>query len=182
TLNCNVWQSYGMTETVSHIAMRNIHPITADAYTLLEHIEAKVDERSCLKIKGPVTRHEWLQTNDCVDLLDDAHFIFLGRTDFTVNSGGIKIQVEPIEKIIDTLFSELNIHASFFVGGVADDALGERLILAVDTPVIDTEKQEFIIKKLNELLPKYHIPKEIRPMVFEYTPSGKINRKKTLKK
>jgi O-succinylbenzoic acid--CoA ligase len=180
-LNCNVWQSYGMTETVSHIAMRSIHPIIADAYTLLEQIEAKVDERSCLKIKGSVTDNEWLQTNDCVELLDDTHFIFQGRADFTVNSGGIKIQVEPIEKIIDTLFSELNIHAPFFVGGIADDALGARLILAIDTVLIDSAKQQLIIKKLSEVLPKYHVPKEIQTIVFEYTPSGKIDRKKTLK-
>lgn len=48
-LTCKVWQSYGMTETVSHIAMRNIRPMAADAYTLLEGIEAATDERSCLQ-------------------------------------------------------------------------------------------------------------------------------------
>lgn len=182
TLTCNIWQSYGMTETVSHVAMRSIHPVTADAYTILEHIEIKTDERSCLQIKGAVTNNDWIQTNDCVELLDDTHFIFQGRADFTVNSGGIKIQVEPIEKIIDALFSELNMHAPFFVGGIADDALGEKLVLAVDTLVIDAAKQDVILKKLNQLLPRYHVPKEIRTYVFKYTPSGKIDRKKTLEK
>ena len=181
-LSCNVWQSYGMTETVSHIAMRSVRPIATDAYTFLEGIEADIDERSCLKLKGAVTHNEWLQTNDCVELLDKTHFIFQGRADFTVNSGGIKIQVEPIEKIIDTLFTALNIHAPFFVGGVADDALGEKLILAVDGLAIDIEKEQFIIKKLSEALPKYHAPKEIQPIAFEYTPSGKIDRKKSLQK
>lgn len=182
TLSCKVWQSYGMTETVSHVAMRSIHPITADAYTLLEGIKADVDTRSCLKLKGAVTHNEWIQTNDCVKLIDDTHFTFQGRADFIVNSGGIKIQVEAIEKIIDTLFSELNIHAAFFVGGIADDALGEKLILAIDTLVIDAEKQQLILSKLSEVLPRYHVPKEIHTISFEYTPSGKIDRKKSFQK
>jgi len=182
TLTSQVWQSYGMTETVSHIAMRSIHPVTTDAYTLLEYIEAKVDERSCLKIKGAVTNNKWLQTNDSVELLDNTHFTFQGRADFSVNSGGIKIQVEPIEKIIDDLFAELNIQVPFFVGGIADDALGEKLVLVVDTFEIDSEKTNLILSKLTESLPKYHVPKKIQTIVFEYTPSGKIDRKKTLEK
>lgn len=181
-LTCKVWQSYGMTETVSHVAIRSIHPVTADSYTLLENIEADIDERSCLKIKGAVTNNEWIQTNDCVKLLDASHFIFQGRADFTVNSGGIKIQVEPIEKIIDALFSELYIHAAFFVGGIPDNALGEKLILAVDSIIIDAKQQKYIFKKMNELLPKYHVPKEIQTIAFKYTPSGKIDRKKSLGK
>jgi O-succinylbenzoic acid--CoA ligase len=180
-LTCKVWQSYGMTETVSHVALRSIYPETSDSYTLLPDIEAATDERSCLKIKGAVTNNEWIQTNDCVKLLDETHFIFLGRTDFTVNSGGIKIQVEPIEKIIDALFPELHIQAAFFVGGIADNALGEKLILAVDSVVIDDEKQQVIFKKLEESLPRYHVPKEIRTLTFKYTSSGKIDRKNTLK-
>lgn len=181
-LTCKVWQSYGMTETVSHIALRSIHPTTADSYTLLENIEAGIDDRCCLKIKGAVTNNEWMQTNDSVELLDDTHFIFQGRIDFTVNSGGIKIQVEPIEKMIGVLFNELNIQASFFIGGIADDALGEKLILVVDTVVIDSEKQRLILNKLKELLPKYHVPKEIQTISFAYTDSGKIDRKKTVEK
>ncbi|WP_018343911.1 AMP-binding protein [Cytophaga aurantiaca] len=182
SLSCAVWQSYGMTETVSHIALRSIHPVTAESYTLLEHIEAGIDERSCLKIKAAVSNNEWIQTNDCVELLDDRHFIFQGRMDFTVNSGGVKIQVEPIEKIIDVLFSELDIHAAFFVGGVADNALGDRLILAVDRIAIDSAQHDYLFKKLSEVLPRYHVPKDIHTIVFEYTPSGKIDRKKSLQK
>jgi len=181
-LTCTVWQSYGMTETVSHIAMRSILPITADSYTLVENIEANTDERSCLKIKGAITGNEWLQTNDSVELQDDTHFIFQGRIDFTVNSGGIKIQVEPIEKIIDALFTELGITAPFFIGGIADDALGEKLILVVDTVVIDSEKQRYILGKLTGVLPKYNVPKEIQTIIFEYSASEKIDRKKTLEK
>ena len=182
TLTCKVWQSYGMTETVSHVALRSIHPTTTNRYTLLENIEAGTDDRFCLKIKGAVTNNEWLQTNDSVELLDEMHFIFLGRADFIVNSGGIKIQVEPIEKLIAVLFTELNVDASFFVGGIADDALGEKLILVVDTDAIDSEKKRYILGKLTGALPKYHVPKEIHTIIFEYTASEKVDRKKTLEK
>jgi O-succinylbenzoic acid--CoA ligase len=84
--------------------------------------------------------------------------------------------------MIGVLFNELNIQASFFIGGIADDALGEKLILVVDTVVIDSEKQRLILNKLKELLPKYHVPKEIQTISFAYTDSGKIDRKKTVEK
>jgi len=181
-LTCHVWQSYGMTETVSHIAMRSLHPCIEDTYTILKGIETALDERSCLKIKGAVSNDTWIQTNDQVEKTDHNHFTFLGRTDFAVNSGGIKIQVEPIEKIIETLFAELNLHASFFIGGTADDALGEKLVLMIDTAFISEEEKTHLINALKELLPKYHVPKEIHTVQFDYTASGKINRKDTLKK
>ena len=179
---CNIWHSYGMTETVSHIAMKNIFPNNELAYTLLDGVEMAVDERSCLKIKGAVTQNLWIQTSDCVTVHDDTHFTFLGRVDFTVNSGGIKIQVEPIEKIIDSLFHSLSISVSFFIGAVADAALGEKLCLFIDSIQIGLEKNALILQKLSEVLPKYHVPKSIIAIDFVYTASGKIDRKKTILK
>jgi O-succinylbenzoic acid--CoA ligase len=181
-LTCHVWQSYGMTETVSHIAMRSLHPGIEPAYTILNGIETALDERSCLKIKGAITNNIWIQTNDQVKKTDHTHFTFLGRTDFAVNSGGIKIQVEPIEKIIETLFTERNIKAPFFIGGIADDSLGEKLVLIVDTAFISEEEKYHLMQQLKEQLPKYHVPKEVHTATFEYTASGKINRKDTIRK
>jgi O-succinylbenzoic acid--CoA ligase len=182
TLQCNVWHSFGMTETVSHIAMKQLHPISEEAYTTLDGIEIDIDTRSCLKIKGAITQSVWIQTNDCIDLIDEKHFTFLGRADFTVNSGGIKIQVEPIEKIIGQLFEELNISIPFFLAGMKDAALGEKLILLMDGDEMDSTKQESILQRLNTMLPKYHAPKSIYVVAFEYTTSGKINRTETCKK
>ncbi len=182
-LTCNVWQSYGMTETVSHIAMRQLNPVVEESYTLFEGIAIALDERSCLKIKGAVTGNTWIQTNDCVELTNSNHIIFLGRTDFCINSGGIKIQAEPIEKTIELLLTQLHIQVPFFVGGVPDVALGEKLVLVIDsTAAISDEDKKQLLEKLKIQLPKYHAPKEIVSIPFEYTPSGKINRKGTLKK
>lgn len=181
-LRCTVWQSYGMTETVSHIAMRQIHPHTQEVYTVLPDIEIAVDTRSCLKIKGAVTQQQWLQTNDVVQLTDAQHFTFTGRADFTINSGGIKIQAEHIEKVIDTLFREWQVDTAFFVAGIPDEVLGEKLILVLENAAIDTEHQKKILAELVKRLPKYHAPKSIQIRSFCYTPSGKINRTETLKK
>lgn len=181
-LSCNVWHSYGMTETVSHVALRRVHPIEELAYTVLDGIETKIDDRSCLAIKGAVTNNTWLQTNDIVQPIDSRQFHFIGRADFIINSGGIKIQVEPIEKAIEKVFAELKIAAPFFVGGLADAALGEKIILVVESISISNEMQSKILSELKAILPKYHVPKEIQTTTFLYTSSGKINRKETLKK
>ena len=178
TLRCTVWHSYGMTETVSHVAMKNVWPKNEEAYTLLEGVEMDIDERSCLRIKGAVTQHAWIQTNDCVSLRDKTHFNFLGRVDFTVNSGGIKIQVEPIEKKVDSLFDSLSIGTPFFVGAVADDVLGEKLTLFINDVDWSTEKKELILIKLIELLPKYHVRKSIfcieNIVLLSLPPHGKM--------
>ena len=181
-LHCTVWQSYGMTETVSHIAMRRLHPHPEEMYTLLPGIEITVDTRSCLKIKGAVTQQQWLQTNDIVQLRDTQHFTFRGRADFTINSGGIKIQAEQVETIIGILFQEWQIGTAFFVCGIPDDALGEKLILVLETNGITTELQSDILAELAKRLPRYHVPKAIQQVPFCYTTSGKINRTQTLKK
>lgn len=179
-LHTNVWQSYGMTETVSHIAMRRIHPVKEEYYTLLPDIEIAVDARSCLKIKGAVTQQLWLQTNDVAELKNENQFTFIGRADFTINSGGIKIQVEPIEKIIETLFHEWQIDTAFFVAGIPDDSLGEKMILVLENPLLCNEEQTKILNELTKRLPKYHSPKAIQTAAFCYTASGKINRRETL--
>jgi O-succinylbenzoic acid--CoA ligase len=182
TLHCRVWHSFGMTETVSHIAMKQLHPISEEAYTTLHGIEIDIDSRSCLKIKGAVTQYLWIQTNDCIQFIDERHFSFLGRADFTINSGGIKIQVEPIEKIIGQLFEELNLSLPFFLAGMKDPALGEKLILLIDGDEMNANKKESILQRLSTMFPKYHVPKNIYFVAFEYTSSGKINRTKTYKK
>jgi o-succinylbenzoate---CoA ligase len=180
TLNCKVWHSFGMTETVSHIAMRSVHPTIEEAYTVFDDIEIKQDDRSCLKIKGAVTAQKWLQTNDIVALKNNKQFTYLGRIDFTINSGGIKIPIEPIEKIIEHIFNTLQITNPFIVCGIPDDALGEKVMLLIDkTTELSSEQIAAIDKHFRERLDKFQIPKKIDHYNLHYTSSGKINRKKT---
>jgi len=181
-LTCTVWHSYGMTETVSHIAMRRVHPEEESFYTILDSIEIKTDERSCLTIKGVVTNNAWLQTNDVVEFINPKQFRFVGRADFIINSGGIKIQAEAIEKTIEKIFTELKITIPFFIAGISDAALGEKIVLVLDSNTLSEESTSNILSTLKERLPKYHAPKEIQTIPFIYTSSGKINRTETIKK
>ncbi len=181
-LTCQVWHSYGMTETVSHIAMKQVYPIEEQAYTVLDSIEIRVNERQCLSIKGAVTQNDWLQTNDIVEQINDRQFNFIGRADFTINSGGIKIQVEPLEKLIETIFHQTQLSAPFFIAGVADEALGEKVVLFIEAALLTETTKTQLLQILKEQLPRYHAPKEIQAIAFVYTSSGKINRKESIKK
>jgi o-succinylbenzoate---CoA ligase len=181
-LTCAVWHSYGMTETVSHIAMKQIHPALEQAYTVLDSIEIRVNEQQCLSIKGGVTGNSWLQTNDIVELINNRQFNFIGRADFSINSGGVKVQVEPVEKIIETFLQQMQLSVPCFIAGIADESLGEKIVLFIESNMLTDDTKMQLLHALKELLPKYHAPKEIRTAVFAYTSSGKINRKETIKK
>ncbi|MGN6645328.1 MAG: AMP-binding protein, partial [Cytophaga sp.] len=176
------WHSYGMTETVSHIAMKQVYPTEEQTYTAFDSVEIRVNEQRCLSIKGAVTNNSWLQTNDIVELINDRQFTFIGRTDFAINSGGIKIQVEPIENLIEKILQQTQLPAPFFIAGIADESLGEKIVLFIESASLAETVKTQLLQTLKEQLPRYHAPKEIRTAVFIYTASGKINRKETVKK
>lgn len=99
-----VYHTYGMTETASHVALRLLNSNKPEQYfTPLPGVEVQTDERQCLQIRSQVTRSEWVQTHDIVELLPDGRFLFLGRSDNVINTGAIKIQAEQIEQKIQTL-------------------------------------------------------------------------------
>lgn len=94
TLPINVWSSYGMTETLSHIALRHI---SEDYYSPLPGISLEQDQDGCLIIDAPALCQERLFTNDIVHFIGKDRFQVIGRRDNTVCSGGIKIQIEEVE-------------------------------------------------------------------------------------
>ena len=161
------FETFGMTEAVSHIAAKKIGE---KAFTALPHVKISQDERNCLVINAPDVVDHKIITNDLVELLSGNQFIFLGRMDNLVNSGGIKLIPEQIEA---------KLHASipqrFFAIGVSDADLGEKLIL-----VIEGEKYDFD-KTLFDVLSKYEKPKDIIFVSkFKETPNGKVIRRGSL--
>jgi len=169
TLDCQAYHSFGMTETISHIALRNISAKQKE-FQLLEGVTAQ-ENKGQLEISAPHLGVHQLRTNDCVHFINENSFQWKGRLDFVVNSGGIKIHPEEVEKQIASI-----IDAPFFVIGVPDDDLGEILILCIESDFMELRKDTF-----ESLLPKYHIPKQVYfYQQFEYTRSGKINRLATL--
>ena len=126
------------------------------------------------KIKSILTQNNWLQTNDSVNLLSPTQFEWLGRADFTINTGGIKIQPEILERKIQKYFSERNIQNRFFVAGQPDATLGQMVALFIEGP-IDEDLD------LNAILTGPEKPKRtVTINQFKETASGKIDRNGTI--
>lgn len=108
----NIWSTYGMTETLSHVAMRRIAPATSagnDAsayYRPLPGVRLSQDERGCLVIDAPHLNPSVLHTNDVVAFDSDGGFVVKGRTDNVICSGGIKIQIEEVEAVLHEYFGD----------------------------------------------------------------------------
>jgi len=94
-----IFASYGMTETFSHIALRRVNGKSrSDAYTPLPGVHVSADPESRLQISAPYLGIHSLSSNDLAEVLPDGRFRILGRKDAVINSGGIKIQAEELEK------------------------------------------------------------------------------------
>jgi len=167
-LPIEIYETYGMTETITHIAAKKIGE---PAFTVLPNVRISADERYCLVIDPYVICSEPVVTNDVVEVLNDQHFVWLGRHDNVINSGGVKLFPEQIE---EKLSSKIN--RRFFVKGVVDEKLGEKLVLVIEGEPFDID--ESVYKKLD----KFEKPKEVLFVPrFAETGSGKLQRDATLK-
>ncbi|MFD0993040.1 AMP-binding protein [Tenacibaculum geojense] len=177
--NTQIFATYGMTETVTHIAVKklnNNHVIPA-YYEVLPNVTIFKDVRNCLVIDAPKVSDELVVTNDVVQLISDKQFEWLGRLDNVINSGGVKLHPEKIEEKLSEI-----IPFRFFVTGIKDEYLGEKLILIIegDLNEIDKEKLKKIVLKSSKLS-KFEKPKLFYFLdSFIETGTKKIQRAKTL--
>jgi O-succinylbenzoic acid--CoA ligase len=172
------WQTFGMTETVSHIALAPIG--TGELYyEALPGVEIGVSENQCLWIQSPMSGYEKIQTNDTIELRSKNSFVWLGRADFAVNSGGIKLFPEQLERRIAPLLEKTCPGCAYFLYGEKDSRLGEQLVLYVEQT--GEEKRRLALEAgLEQFLGKYEVPKKIYfKAAFAYTPTRKINRHTT---
>lgn len=181
TISAPIYATYGMTETVSHIALKRLNgKEQSPYYQALPNTQIGQDERGCLTIISPVTHFEKIITNDKVKLIDSQRFEWIGRVDNVINSGGVKIQIEKIENEIDTLFAQLGILQRFAVVGLPDGKLGEAVTLVVEgnsllAHVADNE----ILNLLKNKLSKYEVPKKILYLpALPETETNKVNKLK----
>ena len=165
TLPINVWSSYGMTETLSHIALRRI---TEDYYTPLPGITLSQDQDGCLIIDAPHLSPERLFTNDIAHFTDDNRFQIIGRRDNTICSGGIKIQIEEVEAWLHSIG-----HDDVMVTYRDDKALGQALVYLTTTEIdMDTLRQ-------NAVKNRYWLPRHIIKVTsLPLTQTGKPDRGK----
>ena len=174
---CVVFATYGMTETITHIAVKKLNNfkkinsshVENSYYKILPNIEIYKDQRDCLVINAPKVSNKIIFTNDIVSLISETQFEWMGRFDTVINSGGVKLHPEKIEEKLAKIIA-----SRFFVAGISDSKLGKKLIL-----VVEGNPQE--INTMNVSLSKFEIPKEIYFVdKFVETKTRKIQRTKTL--
>jgi len=176
-LSNECFASYGMTETVSHIAINRLNGAQADdSFYPLENIKLSLDHRNCLKIVAPHLHPTPLITNDLVAFTDPTNplkgFSILGRFDNVVNSGGVKLIIEQIEKKIAPLLDK-----PFYLVGKKDNLFGEILVLFVEDKYFTKKAVKSLEKSLRKNLFKYEVPKEIYVVDdFLRTETGKVKR------
>jgi len=201
-----VYATYGMTETITHIALKKLNnfdiqsdlnkgfdsaqpdiyvssslstslktdPVERSQFKTLPNIKISTDNRGCLVINAPKVSDELVITNDLVELISETEFKWLGRFDNIINSGGIKLIPEQIEKKL-----ALIIDKRFFVAGISDEMLGEKLVLVIE----DGDSSNIISNKVKNLstLDKFEVPKKIFFIKnFVETETKKIQRQQTL--
>ena len=172
-VSTNCYATYGMTETVSHIALRKINGSdSSDEYRALEGVWFEQDERDCLVIHAPHLQAEPFITNDIVKLKNRNCFEWIGRFDNVINSGGVKLFPETIEKKISSFIAQ-----RFYITSRKDEKLGEKVVLVIESePFTELKNQELDIQ-LSSHLGRFEKPREIifKPQ-FEETSTGKVKR------
>ena len=162
------YETYGMTETITHIAAKKVGE---KAFTVLPNVTISYNENNCLVIYAPKISEDIINTNDIVELVNENQFVFLGRMDNIINSGGIKLIPEQIEDKLVT-----KIHERFFIFSKEDRELGEKVVLCVEGETKNFEDSIF------DDLDKYERPREIIFIPkFKETATGKVLRKESLK-
>ncbi|NHE56375.1 AMP-binding protein [Cyclobacterium plantarum] len=179
-LKGSVYQSYGMTETVSHIALADVKKPGPLVYQTLPGVELKIDGEQRLQVRAPMTGDQWLPTNDMVQMISSASFIWKGRADFVINSGGIKIHPEEITAKLSGLMQEFFPGKKYFFTGRPDHQLGQSLIAVVEG-VDDKKVGKAFLNQAKAILPRYKNPKDIVFVTeIKITSSGKIDQLRTL--
>lgn len=171
-----VYESYGMSETASHIALRKLNPmdttnISGDvpAFEALPGVTLEQDANNCLVIHAPFLSKDPIHTNDLVTMTDSQNFQWLGRADHVVNSGGVKLIPELLETKI-----EHALKGRFFLTGIPDEVLGEKLVL-----IAEGKPDGDLLANLSNstALGKYEVPKAVYYLdAFKEGKSGKILR------
>ncbi len=174
SLKTQVWHSYGMTETLSHIALRKVNGQDAsDSFLPLPGISLEKNGEGCLRITAPHLGIFGLDTHDIVGLSTNGSFRILGRTDNVINSGGVKLFPEQIEQKLSQW-----IKVPFYVGSKPDDLLGERPVLMIESEPWPENQVEILREQIKLHLEKFETPNQIIFLkAFDRTESGKIVRK-----
>ena len=147
----HVWSTYGMTETLSHIALRKLNGTDAsDWYTPFEQVRIQLSEEETLITHAPNVCSEELKTNDIAEINEEGKFRILGRKDNTINSGGVKIQIEQVESRL-----KKHLDTPFLISARKDAKFGEIVVLLYNK----VGNEDDIRRICESELPTYWVPK-----------------------
>ncbi len=145
----HIWSTYGMTETLSHIALRRLNGAErSEWYTPFDGVEVSLNEEECLVIHAPAVHEGILVTNDIAEL-KDGKFRIKGRKDNVVCSGGIKIQIEEVERMLCA-----HLKVPFLITKKADKKFGEQVVLLTESTDVSNVKEV-----CQQVLPRYWQPR-----------------------
>lgn len=162
------YQSYGMTETYSHVALRLLNSGNP-FYKALSGVRFSTDSRGCLVIAAPMLLEELLITNDIVELHSSEEFEWKGRADLVINTGGFKVQPEEVESALSSI-----IETPFVVSSKPDEKFGNSVVLISERSLTQTELNRIEQADLH----KYQRPKVYLVWTdIPKTQNGKWNRK-----
>ncbi|WP_444822291.1 AMP-binding protein [Thermophagus sp. OGC60D27] len=164
------WETYGMTETLSHIALKLLNgTVVEDFFTPLKNVAVSTDERNCLVVNVRGITRRPLVTNDLAEVRADGTFRIIGRIDNLINTGGIKVSPEEIEKRLSEI-----IDRPFYISSRPHPSLGQEIILVVEKK---PDNIPDLLNRIKSVLPPYHAPRDIVAKgPFAMTGSGKIRR------
>lgn len=174
-VSTSVYETFGMTETITHIALKKISGKIVPYFKTLPTISVSKDTRDCLIINAPEIADKPIITNDVVHLITDTEFEWLGRYDTLINSGGIKLHPEAIEQKLEPLIS-----GRYFVAGLPDPELGQKMVL-----FLEGKEDDNLLARLKALgtFQKFEIPREVHGVAeFVVSGNGKIQRAATIQK
>ncbi len=173
TKSIKIWQTYGMTETISHIAMRRLNATPEQkCYSPLPGVSLQTGALDCLIISYPEIGVYNLKTNDMASLNTDHTFTITGRADYIINTGGIKINPEAVEKKLEEV---LPYHCC--LTSISGELAGEKLVLCIEGNQSLLSGICALWKTISETLLKHEIPSEIRFFQpFDRNENGKLDR------
>jgi o-succinylbenzoate---CoA ligase len=172
-LTNHAYSTYGMTETVTHIAMEKLNGPDADGFLhTLPGVEIAIDENDKLIVFAPDIADKPVRTNDIALKLSSSVFKIAGRSDNIIITGGIKVFPELVEQKIDKLLDN-----TFIITSLKDEKLGEKIVLIIEDEKWPQSKVDKLVQKLSKILGSYEKPKTIWFLPeFPKTENGKIKR------
>jgi O-succinylbenzoic acid--CoA ligase len=169
------YMTYGMTETISHVALRKLNGNNmSSGFHFIDGTHGRSDDRGCLVIECEYLP-ESITTNDLVSFIKD-EFLLDGRYDNMINTGGVKVQPEKIESALSSTLKEAGVE-KYFITGFPHEKLGSVVTLVIESkePISPALEQKF--PEIFSCLSPYERPRQIFTSTsFSFTESGKINR------